>query len=219
MLVVPFSDLTQAEAFAAFAPVKTSYRMVAVCYPGAAGQEPELAASVAAALADSADPAVPFNGVELPGLLPVSPDNALTRTRIEQALHNGVMIVQTGPAGKAEIVRAISTYQQTAEGEPDDLLLDINGALVLDYVRKVCRQYIRLQPRRKNTARRRRDLRSGLLSLMLKLDDAEIVKHVRERKDGLTVTGDVSDDYRANVRIPADWVRGMHVVATTLDVY
>lgn len=219
VLVVPFADLDAAEAFAAMAPVKTSYRIVAVCYAGAVGQEPELAASVAAALADSADPALPFNGVNLPGLTPVEPQHQLSRTRIEQALQHGVCMVVTGPDGVPEIVRALSTYSQTPEGEADDLLLDINGALVLDYVRSVCRRYIRMQPRRKNTERTRRDLRSGLLGVCMKLDDAEILKNVRQRKDALTVLADPNDEYRANVRIPADWVRGMHVVAATLDVY
>lgn len=219
VLVVPFADLVQAEAFAAMDPVKTSYRIMAVCYAGASGQEPELAASVAAALADSADPALPFNGVNLPGLTPVEPQHQLSRTRIEQALQHGVCMVVTGPDGVPEIVRALSTYSQTPEGEADDLLLDINGALVLDYVRSVCRRYIRMQPRRKNTERTRRDLRSGLLGVCMKLDDAEILKNVRQRKDALTVLADPNDEYRANVRIPADWVRGMHVVAATLDVY
>lgn len=41
------------------------------------------------ALADSADPAVPFNGIKLPGLTPVDKANDLTFTRIEAALHNG----------------------------------------------------------------------------------------------------------------------------------
>ena len=219
ILVVPFTEIEDAEAFAALAAAKTSYRIVAACYHGATGQEAEIAASIAAALADSSDPALPFNGVNLTGLTPVEPAYVLTKTRIEQALHNGVCMIATGADGVPEIVRAITTYQQTPEGEEDDLLLDVNGALVLAYVRKTMRSIAKAQPRRKNTASARRDLRSAFLAGCMKLDAAEILKNVDARKDALTVDADVNDEYRVNARIPSDWVRGMHIIATTLDVF
>ncbi len=219
ILIVPFTDIEAAEAFAALASAKTSYRIVAACYHGATGQEAEIAASIAAALADSADPALPFNGVNLTGLTPVEPAYVLTKTRIEQALHNGVCMIATGADGVPEIVRAVTTYQQTPEGEEDDLLLDVNGALVLAYVRKTMRSIAKAQPRRKNTASARRDLRSAFLAGCMKLDAAEILKNVDARKDALTVDADVNDEYRVNARIPSDWVRGMHIIATTLDVF
>lgn len=219
ILIVPFTDIEAAEAFAALAAAKTSYRIVAACYHGATGQEAEIAASIAAALADSSDPALPFNGVNLTGLTPVEPAYVLTKTRIEQALHNGVCMIATGADGVPEIIRAITTYQQTPEGEEDDLLLDVNGALVLAYVRKTMRSIAKAQPRRKNTASARRDLRSAFLAGCMKLDAAEILKNVDARKDALTVDADVNDEYRVNARIPSDWVRGMHIIATTLDVF
>lgn len=219
ILIVPFSDIEEAEAFAALAPVETSYRIVAVCYHGATGQEPEIAACMAAALADSADPALPFNGVNLTGLTPVEKQYELTNTRIEQALQNGVCVIRTGADGVPEIVRAITTYAKTPEGEDDDLLLDVNGALVLAYVRKTMRQVIKQQPRRKNTELQRRNLRTLLLTTAKKLDDAEILQNVDARKDQLTVVADPNDAYRVNCRIPSDWVRGMHIIGTTLDVF
>lgn len=218
ILVVPFADIAAAEIFAAFAPVKSSYRFVAVCYHGAIGQEPELAACCAAVLADSADPALPFNGVNLTGLVPVAPEFALTKTRIEAALHRGVCVIQTGADGVPEVVRAITTYQQTPDGASDDLLLDVNAPLVLAYVRGFMRKIVKAQPRRKNTERARRDLRSAFLEGCMKLDAAEILKNVSARKNELVVLADPNDAYRVNARIPADWVRGMHVVAVTLDV-
>ena len=97
--------------------------------------------------------------------------------------------------------------------------LDINGALTIDYVRKVMRTAASKERRRKNTAAQRRNLRSIFLAEAIKLDKAEILENVKDRKDELTVTADASDRYRANAAIPADWVRGMHVVATTLNIY
>jgi len=130
ILVIPFSDVEDAEAFAAQAPVETSYRVLCVCYHGAIGEEPELAAAMAAALADSADPALPFNGVNLLGITPVEDQYKLTFERIEAAMRNGVCMIQTGADGFPEIVRAISTYRKNPDtGIEDDIMLDINGAL------------------------------------------------------------------------------------------
>ena len=220
ILIVPFSNVDDAQAFAAIAPVKTNYRFVAACYNGAFDQVPEIAATVAAALADSNDPAVPFNGYNLAGLKPVDDQYKLTWDRTETALRAGVCMIATGADGVPEIVRAMSTYQANpANGDPDDIVADINGALVLDYTRKVVRQAVRKNGRRKNTVRQRKNLRSLILVELLKLDDAEILQNVRERANELRVLEDKTDRSRVNVQIPADWVRGMHVIAATLDVY
>ena len=220
ILVVPFSDIVAAETFADQAPVKTSYRVVVVCYNGATGQEPELAAAMAAALADSNDPALPFNGVNLGGVTAVSDEFKLTFERMERAMNKGVCMIETGADGKPEIVRAISTYRVNPDsGEADDLMLDINGVLVVDYTRKVIRQDLMKERRRKNTAAQRRNIKSIILTRAIQLDKAEILQNVRETADQITVIEDTTDRYRVNVKVPTDWVRGMHVIGTTLDVY
>ncbi|AZN69307.1 phage tail protein [Acinetobacter haemolyticus] len=220
ILIVPFTDVDEAQAFTAQAPVKTNFRILAACYHGATGQTAEIAACVAAALADSNDPALPFNGVNLSGLKPVDDQYKLTWERTEAALQHGVCMIQTGADGVPEIVRALSTYQANpTNGDPDDIVADINGALVLDYTRKVVRIAVRRNGRRKNTARERKNLRSLILVELIKLEDAEILQNVRERADELLVLEDRTDRSRVNVQIPADWVRGMHVIAATLDVY
>lgn len=220
ILVIPFSNVEEAEDFAAQAPVETSYRVVCVCYHGAMGQEPELAAAMAAALADSADPALPFNGVNLGGVTAVEDQFKLTFERVEAALNHGVCMIQTGADGKPEIVRAVSTYRVNPDsGEDDDLMLDINGALTIDYVRKVMRTAASKERRRKNTAPARRNVRSIFLTEALKLEKAEILENVTASSDQLVVVQDSIDKSRVNAAIPSYWVRGMHVVATTLHVY
>lgn len=220
ILVVPFSNVEDAEDFADQAPIKTSYRVVCVCYHGAHGEEPELAAAMAAALADSNDPALPFNGVNLNGITPVEDQYKLTFERVEAALRKGVCMIQTGADGVPEIVRAISTYRMNPDsGEDDDLMLDINGALTIDYTRKVMRTAASKERRRKNTAPARRNLRSIFMTQALKLEKAEILENVTATADQLTVTQDNDDKTRANAEIPANWVRGMHIVATTINVY
>ncbi|WP_149930859.1 phage tail sheath C-terminal domain-containing protein [Acinetobacter soli] len=220
ILVIPFSDIAAAETFANQAPVKTNYRVLCVCYHGAVGEEAELAAAMAAALADSADPALPFNGVNLLGITPVADQYKLKFERIEAALNKGVCMIDTGADGYPEIVRAISTYRQNPDsGDDDDLMLDINGALTIDYTRKVMRTAVNKERRRKNTAAARRNVRSILLAQADKLEKAEILENVTASADQLTVSQDINDKTRAVAKIPAYWVRGMHVVAATIDVY
>lgn len=220
ILVVPFSDVEDAESFADQTPIKTSYRVVVVCYHGATGQEAEISGAMAAALADSNDPAVPFNGVNLGGVTAVDDAFKLTFERVERALNKGVCMIQAGADGKPEIVRAVSTYRVNPEtGLDDDMMLDINGALVIDYTRKVMRSATSKERRRKNTAAQRRNLRSIFLAEAVKLEKAEILQNVKATADQLTVMENATDRSRVDASIPADWVRGMHVVAATLSVY
>lgn len=220
ILIVPFTDIEAAETFADQVSVKASYRVVAACYHGATGQEAEIAGAMAGILADSNDPALPFNGVNLDGVTAVADEHKLIFDRIERALNKGVCMITTGADGKPEIVRAVSTYRMNPEtGEADDLMLDINGALTIDYVRKVMRIATSRERRRKNTAAARRNVRSILLAEAIKLENAEILENVRDTSDQLTVVQDTQDKTRANSTIPAYWVRGMHILANTLYVY
>lgn len=220
IIVVPFSDIEAATLFAAQATVETSYRVVAACYHGATGQEAEIGAAMAAALADSNDPALPFNGVNLNGVEAVEDKYKLTFERQERALKAGVCIIATGADGKPEIVRAISTFRKNPDsGMADDIMLDINGVLVIDYTRLVMRTAASKERRRKNTAAARRNLRTVFMAEAIKLEKAEILENVTTTADQLTVTQDGNDKTRANAEIPSHWVRGMHVIATTLNVY
>lgn len=135
-------------------------------------------------------------------------------------MNKGVCMIETGADGKPEIVRAISTYRMNPDsGESDDLMLDINGVLVVDYTRKVVRQDLKKERRRKNTAAQRRNVKSVIARRLIQLEDAEILENVRDNLDEIIVTPDAKDQYRVNVKIPTYWVRGMHVIATTLDIY
>lgn len=220
VLIVPFADINKATEFANYTRVQSCYRIIAVCYHGAYGYEPELAAGIAATISAEADPAMPFNELTLPNLPVVGGEHRLTNTRVEQALQAGVAVVSLNHADKPAIVRLISTYRKNAAtGAEDDLLLDINGALVLRYVRRVLRDAVRKTPRRKNTVGARRNLRSLFLKECLKLDDAEILENVMASKDELTVEQSKNDKTAVKARIPSHWVRGMHIVDVTLDVY
>lgn len=129
-------------------------------------------------------------------------------------------MIVTGADGKPEILRAISTFRKNPDtGADDDIMLDINGALTIDYVRKVMRTAAGKNRQMKNTVKARANVRTTLLVEALKLDKAEILQDVKARANELTVILDPNDRYGANAAIPCDWVRGLHVLNTTLYVY
>jgi phage tail sheath gpL-like len=218
ILVVPFGDIELATAFAAYAETKTSYRFVAACYHGST-ELPALSASVAAAITGSVDVATPLDDIALKGLTPVDSSFTLSRTRIEAALNAGVAMIETGADGIPKIVRCITTYQQMSDGTSDDLMLDVNAPLILAYTRQVVRKAVALMPRQKNTIRARAALRTAVLNQLLKLDKAEILENVAALEPELIVVLNSTDATRADVTIPTDMVRGMHIIAATLKVY
>ena len=57
-----------------------------------------------------------------------------------------------------------------------------------------------------------------MLDVLYKLQDLEILEAVEANEDGVIVEDDLQDPNRLNVRIPADVVNGLHVVAMRIDL-
>ncbi|HRR39718.1 MAG TPA: phage tail sheath C-terminal domain-containing protein, partial [Syntrophales bacterium] len=127
--------------------------------------------------------------------------------------------LEIGPGEAVQIVRAISTYIEDAQGIPDISLLDITTIRTLDYVRKACRERVALRfPREKLSSKTPPKVKSELLDVLLKLQDLEIVEEVEANKDGLIVERDEQDPNRLNAKIPTDVVNGLHVFAGRIDL-
>jgi len=179
----------------------------------------EIAAAMASILAFEEDPARPLNTLELKKIHAPSIDDRLTRTEQESCLYNGVTPLEVGPGEKVQIVRAISTYIQDAQGIDDISLLDITTIRTLDYVRKACRERVALRfPREKLSSKTPPKVKSELLDVLFKLEDLEIVEEVDANKDGLIVERDIQDPNRLNAKIPTDVVNGLHVFAGRIDL-
>lgn len=179
----------------------------------------EVAAATAFVLASESDPARPLNGLALLGIKAPPVGAWLSRAEQEDLLHNGIMPFEVGAGQKVLIVRMISGYTVNDIGVPDPSLLDITIIRSLDYVRRACRERILLRfPRSKNSANRRRAIRSELLNVLKQLEVLEIVQNVDANKGFLVVEEHSNDRTRANARIPADVVRGLHVLAGQIDL-
>jgi phage tail sheath gpL-like len=179
----------------------------------------EVAASYAAVLAFEEDPARPLNGLSLPGIAAPPVASRLSRTEQEACLYNGATPFEVGPGEVVQIVRAVSTYVQNAQGIDDISLLDITTIRTLDYVRKACRERISLRfPREKLSSKTPEKVRDQLLDVLYQLEDLEIVEEVAANEAGLIVERDMQDPNRLNAKIPTDVVNGLHVFAGRIDL-
>lgn len=179
----------------------------------------EIASAMAAVMAYEEDPARPLNTLELKGLAPANIADRLSRTEQESLLYNGVTPLEIGPGEAVQIVRAISTYTEDAQGISDVSLLDITTIRTLDYVRKACRERVALRfPREKLSSKTPAKVKSELMDVLLKLQDLEIVEEVEANADGLIVERDEQDVNRLNAKIPTDVVNGLHVFAGRIDL-
>ena len=138
---------------------------------------------------------------------------------MNNALYNGVTPL-TVVNNKVQILRAVSTYTKNATGTDDPALLDITTIRTLDYVREAIDTRIALRfPREKLHERTPKKVRSEILDVLLKLEDAEIIEGVMANAHLLVVERDASDPNRLNVQVPADVVNGLHVFAARIDLY
>ncbi|MFJ5441755.1 phage tail sheath C-terminal domain-containing protein [Pectobacterium sp. CHL-2024] len=179
----------------------------------------QIAAAYAAVIASEEDPARPLNTLAMNTLDVTALSARPGRNEQENALYNGLTPFEIGPGDKVQIVRAISTYTENADGVDDVSLLDITTIRTLDYVRKACRERITLRfPRDKLSSRTPDRVRSELLDVLYKLEELEIIEEVDTNKAALIVERDSQDVNRLNARIPSDIVNGLHIFAGRIDL-
>lgn len=196
-----------------------SGRIASALVPGSLTPSYEIAAAFAAVIASEEDPARPLNTLALTGVNAPPLASRLSRTEQENALYNGVTPFEVGPGDKVQIVRAITTYTQDAQGIDDVSLLDLTTIRTLDYVRVAVRNRIALRfPREKLSEKTPPKVRSEILDVLTKLEELEIVEAVEANKPGLIVERDSQDVNRLNAKIPTDVVNGLHVFAGRIDL-
>jgi len=187
--------------------------------PGTTSSAAEVAAAYAAVIASEEDPARPLNTLALTGIAPPPVTARLMRGEQETALANGVTPLEVGPGEVVQIVRAVSTYTKNAAGAPDIALLDLTTMRTLYYVRRACRDRIRLRfPRDKLNIASATKVRSELLDVLKKCEELEIVEEVAANAPSLIVERSLQDPTRLSAQIPTDVVNGLHVFAARIDL-
>lgn len=193
-------------------------RITCAWYKGADEACGIIAAGYAAVLAFEEDPARPLNTLEIKGLN-ITPDAQWPLfNECNNALYNGLTPL-TIVAGKVQIMRAVSTYTKSAANVDDPALLDITTIRTLDYTRRAIKERIALRfPRDKLSDRLLPKVKSEILDVLLKLEQAEIIENAEANKGKLVVSRSLQDANRVNAAIPADVVNGLHVFAGRIDL-
>jgi len=170
-------------------------------------------------LAFEEDPAKPLNTLQIKGLTVTADSDWPLFAEFNNALYNGLTPLQV-VSNKVQIMRAVSTYTKNATGTDDPALLDITTIRTLDYVRDAVNQRIALRfPRDKLSSKTPKRVRSEILDVLIKCEDAEILEEVMANKTKLIVQRNGSDPNRLDAIIPADVVNGLHVMAARVDLY
>jgi len=179
----------------------------------------EIAAAFAAVRASESDPARPLNYLPLKGIAAPSEPQRLTRAEQESSLANGVTPLQVGPGQQVQIVRMITTYVENIAGVPDISLLDVTTIDTLDYTRRSVRERLLLRfPRAKLSTKTPARVRTEVLDILNRLERLEILENVALNRSGVIIERDEQDPNRLNIRIPADVVNGLHVIAGRIDL-
>lgn len=196
-----------------------SGRMVGPLLRGTRSPSYEVAAAFAAVRASESDPARPLNYLPLKGIAAPAEAQRLTRQEQESALANGVAPLQVGPGEQVQIVRAITTYVENMAGVPDISLLDVTTIDTLDYTRRSVRERLLLRfPRAKLSTKTPPRVRTEVLDVLNRLERLEILENVAANRPGVIIVRDEQDPNRLNIRIPADVVNGLHVIAGRIDL-
>lgn len=196
-----------------------SGRLVGALLRGSRSPSYEIAAAFAAVRASESDPARPLNYLALKGIAAPPEPQRLTRQEQESALANGVTPLQVGPDQQVQIVRMITTYVENIAGVPDISLLDVTTIDTLDYTRRSVRERLLLRfPRAKLSTKTAPRVRTEVLDILGRLERLEILENVAANRSGVIIERDEQDPNRLNIRIPADVVNGLHVIAGRIDL-
>jgi phage tail sheath gpL-like len=196
-----------------------SGRIVGPLLRGTRSPSYEISAAFAAVRASESDPARPLNYLILPGIAAPLEAQRLTRQEQESALANGVTPLQVNSSQQVQIVRAITTYVENIAGVPDISLLDVTTIDTLDYTRRSVRERLLLRfPRAKLSTKTPPRVRTEVLDVLRKLERLEILENVDTNKSGVICERDEQAPNRLNIRIPADVVNGLHVIAGRIDL-
>lgn len=196
-----------------------SERLTVAWYKGSIESNAIIAAGYGAVIASEEDPARPLNTLQVKGLSLVDDAQKPMREEFKQALFNGLTPLNIVNS-EVQIMRAITTYTKAVTGVDDPSYLDLTTIRSLDYGRKALEQRLALRfPRSKLVGKSTPNkVRSEVLDVMYKLEDAEIWENIDANKSALIVVKDSKDANRINLKIPADVVNGLHVIAAQISL-
>jgi phage tail sheath gpL-like len=191
----------------------------------------EIAASAAGvvALAAAADPARPFQTLELPGVLPPADADQFTNEERNLLLYDGVATTKAAAGGVVQLDRLITTYQTNAAGSPDTAYLDATTIFTLLYFRYSWKARVQSKYARAKLADDGTRVGPGQPVVTPKSMKAEamhwfddmaelgLVEGADQFKRDLVVMRNATDPNRLDVLLPPDLINQLVVVAANIQ--
>jgi phage tail sheath gpL-like len=190
----------------------------------------EIAAAVAAVAAfyGNIDPARPFTGLPLLGIVAPAETNQFTLEERNLLLLDGIATLKVDANGLVVIERLITMYQKNSSGAADTSFLDVNTLLTLSYLRWDWRTYMMNKYPRHKLASDGTRFGAGQAIITPKVGKAEAVAKFREWEElGLVEGGDqfkrdlivernASDPNRLDFLLPTDLINQLQVIGTQI---
>lgn len=191
----------------------------------------EVAASYAGVLAKEgqADPARPFQTVELPNIIPPGVTERFTLQENNTLLYDGIATFYVDNGGKVRVQRAITMYQTNPLGSADIAYLDVNTLLTLMYLRYDFRTQILNKYPRAKLANDGVQFGPGQQVMTPKLGKSEainifrgwenlgLVENVDQFKNDLVCVRSTIDPNRLDWILPPDLINQFRVGAATIQ--
>lgn len=195
------------------------------------GWSAEFAASLAGQLAKEAqaDPARPFQTLELVGILPPAVTDRFTLAENNSLLYDGISTFYVDNGGKVRIQRAITMYQTNALGAEDIAYLDAITLFTLMYLRYDFRTQILTRYPRAKLADDGVQVGPGQQVMTPKLGKSEainifrgwetlgLVENIDQFKNDLTCVRSTTDPNRLEWVLPPDLINQFRVGAATIQ--
>lgn len=210
---------------------RNSPHVITMHSQGICGWSAEFAASLAGQVSkeSQADPARPFQTLELVGILPPAVTDRFTLAENNSLLYDGISTFYVDNGGKVRIQRAITMYQTNALGAEDIAYLDANTLFTLMYLRYDFRTQILTRYPRAKLANDGVQVGPGQQIMTPKLGKSEainifrgweqlgLVEGIDQFKRDLVCTRSTTDPNRLEWILPPDLINQFRVGAATIQ--
>jgi phage tail sheath gpL-like len=179
--------------------------------------------------AAQADPARPFQTLQVQGISPKKESDRFSLTERNTLLFDGIATSTVDSGGAVRIERAITTWQTNDAGAPDTSYLDLNTKLTLSYLRYSWR--VRMQQRYPRHKLANSGTRFGAgqavitplvgkaeaVMLFAEWEELGLVEGIDQFKRDLIVERNKQDPNRLDFLMPPDLLNQLRVVGTSIQ--
>jgi phage tail sheath gpL-like len=177
------------------------------------------------------DPATPFRGIALPGVLAPREADQFTQTERNLLLHDGLSTILFDEAGQALVEQVVTTYQTNSFGLSDRSLLKLNTKWTVDYMRYVFRFAVardypahklagddvlaRIAPGQPIATPKL--IRNTLIAAAVQLEYVGLLEDLEGFKKDIKVLRSETDECRVNAVLPPNVVNQFDVFAAAVQ--